>query len=109
MTSSYSSPLSKQNKKNYYYKLSSKQYEILITKSVQKEYKKSDERTVWQTTAEDKNIAERLELSGRINATAQREAFVTLTKKNSGTNQHAGLSTPAYLKANRLLKISTTT
>ena len=45
---------------------------------MQKEYKKSDERTVWQTTAEDENIAERLDLSDRINVTAQREAVVTL-------------------------------
>ena len=33
---------------------------------------------MWQTTAQDKKIAERLDLSIRINVTAQREAFVIL-------------------------------
>ena len=33
---------------------------------------------MWQTTAKDKKIAERLDLSDRLNVTAQREAFVTL-------------------------------
>ena len=33
---------------------------------------------MWQTTAEDTKIAERLDLSDRINVTAQREASFTL-------------------------------
>ena len=33
---------------------------------------------MWQTTAQDKKIAERLDLSDRINVTDQREAVVTL-------------------------------
>ena len=58
---------------------SSKQYENIITKSVQEEfYTKSDEGTVWQARYEDKKIAERLDLSDRINVTAEWEAFATL-------------------------------
>ena len=61
---------------------------------MQKEYKKADESIVSQTTAEDKKITERLDLSDRVNVTAEREAFITLKdhKENSGTNQHADLN-----------------
>ena len=66
------------DKTNNYYKLSSEQYENLITKGIQKEYKKTNEKIVWQVNAEDKQIAEKLELSDRIDVTAKREAFITL-------------------------------
>ena len=33
---------------------------------------------MWQVKAEDKRIAEELELSGRIDVTAKRETFITL-------------------------------
>ena len=33
---------------------------------------------MWQADAEDKRIAEKLELSDKIDATAKREAFITL-------------------------------
>ena len=45
---------------------------------MQKEYEKTNEKIVWQVSAEDKRIAEKLELSDRINVTAKREAFITL-------------------------------
>ena len=66
------------DKTSNYYKLSSEQYESLITKGIQKEYKKTNEKIVWQINAEDKQIAEKLELSDRIDVTAKREAFITL-------------------------------
>ena len=66
------------DKTNNYYKLSSEQYENLITNGIQKEYKKTNEKIVWQVNAEDKRIAEKLELSDRIDVTAKREAFITL-------------------------------
>ena len=46
--------------------------------SIQKEYKKSTETAESHITREDKNVAERLKLSDRINITAKREAFLTL-------------------------------
>ena len=49
------------DKTSNYYKLSSEQYESLITKGLQKEYKKINEKIVWQVGAEDKRIAEKPE------------------------------------------------
>ena len=65
------------DKTSNYYKLSSEQYVSLITKGIQKEYKKTNEKIVWQVNAEDKRIAEKLELSDRIDVTAKKEAFIT--------------------------------
>ena len=79
------------DKTNNYYKFNSEQYETLLNKSIQKEYKKSTETAESHITREDKNIAERLKLSDRINITAKREAFLTLKdhKPNFRTNQAA--------------------
>ena len=63
---------------NNYYKLKKEQYEELLTKCIQKEYKKSNDKAVSKITAEDKTIAERLDLSDRIDTTAKRESFITL-------------------------------
>ena len=49
------------DKTSNYYKLSSEQYESLIRKGIQKEYKKINEKIVWQVHAEDKRIAEKPE------------------------------------------------
>ena len=57
------------DKTSNYYKLSSEQYESLITKGIQKEYKKTNEKIVWQVNAENKRIAEKLELGDRIDVT----------------------------------------
>ena len=67
----------KTDKTSNYYKLSSEQYESLITKGIQKEYNKTNEKIVWQVNAEDKRIAEK-QLSDRIDVTAKRMAFITL-------------------------------
>ena len=66
------------DKTNNYYKLKKEQYEELLTKCIQKEYKKSNDEAVSKITAEDKTIAERLDLSDRIDTTAKRESFITL-------------------------------
>ena len=65
-----------------YYKLSSEQYESLITKGIQKDYKKTNEKIVWPVNAEDQRIAEKLELSDKMEVTAKREAFITLKDHN---------------------------
>ena len=71
-------PLCTADKTNNYYKLKKEQYEELLTKCIQKEYKKSNDEAVSKITAEDKTIAERLDLSDRIDTTAKRESFITL-------------------------------
>ena len=76
------------DKTSNYYKLSNEQYESLITKGIQKGYKKTNKRIVWQVNAEDKRIVEKLELSDRIDVTAKREAFIT--RKTSEINLRAG-------------------
>ena len=66
------------DKTSNYYKLSSEQYKSLITKGIQKEHKKTNEKIVRHVNAEDKRIAEKLELSDRIEVSAKRMAFITL-------------------------------
>ena len=84
------------DKTNNYYKLKSEQHETLLNKSIQKEYKKSTETGESHITREDKNIAERLKLSDRINITAKREAFLTLKdhKPNSNNKPSCRLINP---------------
>ncbi|GFO49153.1 hypothetical protein PoB_007565800 [Plakobranchus ocellatus] len=71
------------DKTNNYYKLNDTQYENLLNKCVIKEYRKTGAQATHEVAIEDKNIAERLDLTDRIETTAKREAFITLKDHKS--------------------------
>ena len=66
------------DKTSNFYKVSPEEYNKLIDKNIHKKYKKSTGNAEIQTTLEDKQIADNLKLSDRIDTLAKNDAFITL-------------------------------
>lgn len=95
------------DKTNNYYKLKPDEYEELLSRSIQKEYKKADPTNINETLIEEKNIATELELSDRIDIPRKNEAFVTLKdhKENFRNNPQTRLINPAKSEIGKISKI----
>ena len=66
------------DKINNYYRVKPAGYEHLMEKSIPKKYKKTDRTAINNITKTDILIAKKLDLADRINATAERESFITI-------------------------------
>jgi len=79
------------------YKLSSVQYQKLLTDNITATYKKSSDSTKNSIDLEAKNIAGKLKIADRVESFARREAFITLKdhKDNFANNPKCRLINPA--------------
>ena len=76
------------DKTHNFYKLTKEQYNHLLDKEIQKEYKKTNISYTDEITLKDKQIAHNLNLEDRINVTSDREAYITLKDhKDNFTNK----------------------
>ena len=66
------------DKTTNFYKVDSDKYHNLMKQNITKDYKKSSPSSVRSNTLEDKKIADKLDISDRIDTTAQSQAFITL-------------------------------
>ena len=61
-----------------YYKVEPTTYNKLMEQNITKDYKKAPPSSIKRNTIEDKKIASKLDISDRIDTTANKEAFITL-------------------------------
>ena len=66
------------DKTTNFYKLDPATYNDLLEKNITKSYKKAEPETTRAIRTENKNIATRLGINDRVDATANKEAFITL-------------------------------
>ena len=66
------------DKTENYYRISKSDHDRLVSKNVRKDYKKGAADAVNKVNAQDKKIAEDLELDNRIYAFSEREVYVTI-------------------------------
>jgi hypothetical protein len=66
------------DKTTNFYKMDSPSYNQLLQKNITKTYKKIPTQTVSSIENRTKSIMNKLNLTDRINTTAEREAFITL-------------------------------
>ena len=66
------------DKTTNFYKLDPATYNDLLEKNITKSYKKAEPETTRAIRTENKNIATRLGIDDRVDATANKEAFITL-------------------------------
>ena len=96
----------KADKTNNFYKITPEEYDKLLDKNVQKDYKKDTRTTKPTNTTEDKCIAEKLQLSDRIDTPAQNNAFITLKdhKPNFKNNPQCRLINPCKTEIGKISK-----
>ena len=66
------------DKSTNFYKLEPSKYNDLLEQNITKSYKKAQPNTVRDIHAEDKKIATKLGIDDRVDATANKDAFITL-------------------------------
>ncbi len=82
------------DKTTNFYKMDPPSYNQLLEKNITKNYKKISLQTVSSVESQSKSIANKLNLTDRINTTANRESFITLKdhKPNFENNPTCRLS-----------------
>ena len=66
------------DKMTNFYQVSPDKYNDLMQQNINKDYKKTSTKSVRNSTLKDKQITDKLDISDRIDTTAQSEAFITL-------------------------------
>jgi hypothetical protein len=96
----------KADKTNNYYKMEPKDYEKLLEKNIQKNYKKAQMNTCEDISKEEQKLVNSIELSDRIEATAKRDAFITLKdhKPNFQNNPACRLINPTKSELGKVSK-----
>ena len=94
------------DKTENYYRISKIDHDRLVSKNVRKDYKKGAADAVNKVNAQDKKIAEDLELDNRIYAFSEREAYVTIKdhKENYRNNTKCRLINPAKTDMGKVSK-----
>ena len=89
------------------YSLDKEQYDKLLRENVTKNYKKADSNTVASINEEAKTIVRTLNLEGKVQKLAEREAFITLKdhKENFISNPKCRLINPAKSEIGMVSKI----
>ena len=89
-----------------FYKVKPEKYQELLTKSINKDYKKASDEAVNKVNGKDKKVAEKLELDDRIYTLARQEAFITLKdhKDNFADNPKTRLLNPAKSEIGKVSK-----
>ena len=84
------------DKTTNYYKVEPTTYNKLMEQNITKDYKKAPPSSIKRNTIEDKKIAFKLDISDRIDTTANKEAFITLKdhKPNFNNNPACRLINP---------------
>ena len=79
------------------YELEKPQYEKLLRENITKSYRKSDEQSISDVNQELNAITTKLDIGGRIESTARRQAFISLKdhKENFQNNPKCRLLNPA--------------
>ena len=70
--------LIKGNKSNNYFRMDSKDYEILVEKDINKEYKKAEIKDLENIDAEQKKLVLSLDLENRVFENTELQCFATL-------------------------------
>ena len=94
------------DKTSNFYKMDTSTYNNLLHKSITKTYKKISTETVSSIEEHSKCIADRMSLGGRINTTAEREAFIMLKdhKPNFQNNPTCRLINPRKSEIGKISK-----
>ena len=94
------------DKTTNFYKMDPKDYNQLLDKNIQKEYKKEQISVVNKVHSTHKNIANNLEIQERIFRTVEREAFITLKdhKSNFSNNPSCRLLNPTKPELGKVSK-----
>ncbi|GFS22017.1 hypothetical protein ElyMa_006939800 [Elysia marginata] len=94
------------DKTNNHYRVTPDQFNTLIKKSIQKEYKKTNETKMEEISREDRKITEQLDISDRVPVTAKKEAFITLKdhKPNFRNNPTCRLINPCKSEIGKISK-----
>ena len=94
------------DKSNNFYHVTPTQYNELLEKSIQKDYKKIDRRVIDDIYTTDRKIAESLLLSDRIKSTTEKQAFITLKdhKENFKENPTCRLINPCKPELGKVSK-----
>ncbi len=94
------------DKTTNFYKLQPDKYEQLLEQNITKDYKKVTTSSVESHTQEDKNIADNLDLSDRIDTTANTQSFITLKdhKPNFGNKPTCRLINPCKSEIGKISK-----
>lgn len=94
------------DKTTNFYKIDQNQYNVLLERSIQKDYKKSKESIINITTKGDKDIGTKLQISDRIDTTAKSEPFITLKdhKPNFNNNPSCRLINPCKSEIGKISK-----
>ena len=85
------------DKTTNFYEVKPEAYNDLLSKNIQKNYKKTSSKTEKQNTAADKKIAATLKLDDRIEIAAKKESFINLKdhKPNFQNNPTCRLINPS--------------
>ena len=96
----------KADKSTNFYQMEGRQYNEMLEKEINKEYKKAQQQTVTSITNEHKRIVSNLDLDSRVFATTQRQAFVTVKdhKENFQNNPSCRLINPSKPEIGRIAK-----
>ena len=96
----------KADKTSNHYQVKSSEYRKLLMKNVHKTYKSAQKDVVHKITEKAKEIAEEIELSDRIETTAEKEPFITLKdhKENFENNPTCRLINPSKSELGRVSK-----
>ena len=94
------------DKSTNYYRLDTESYNKLLTTSITKAYKKAPPNTVDKIISQEKKIAKNLALADRIDALAEKDAFVTLKdhKPNFKNNPTCRLINPSESEIGKVSK-----
>ena len=94
------------DKTSNFYKMDTQSYNDLLKKNITKTYKKVTPDTADSIELKAKDITKKLQLDGRINTTAKREAFITLKdhKPNFANNPTCRLINPAKSEIGKISK-----
>lgn len=94
------------DKTTNYYKLSADEYELLLKKNIEKQYKKTSTNTENTINGQAKNIAQHLQIADRVEMLARKDAFITLKdhKDNFQNNPTCRLINPAKSELGKVSK-----
>ena len=98
--------LTKADKTSNFYKMEPREYSKLLDRNIQKNYKKTNKATYDQIRKNEKELVQQLDLSDRIEITAEREAFITLKdhKPNFPNNPTCRLINPSKSELGKISK-----
>ena len=94
------------DKTTNFYKLDPKEYNELLEKNIQKDYKKEKNESVKKINDSHKKIVRNLEIDDRVFKTTEREAFITLKdhKENFKNNPSCRLINPCKPEVGKVSK-----